>query len=105
MVIGDFLKDTASEHPDRVALVFREHRFTYQEADRRSNQLARALLHSGVKTGDRVAIFNTESHRSLEIIFGSAKAVSGAGLADLMAVDGISETMARTIHDFFHAKG
>ncbi|THD83609.1 excinuclease ABC subunit UvrC [Aliigemmobacter aestuarii] len=43
--------------------------------------------------------------RALLAHFGSAKAVSRAGLADLMAVDGISETMARTIHDFFHAKG
>ncbi|MFH1091252.1 MAG: AMP-binding protein [Pseudomonadota bacterium] len=73
MVIGDFLKDTASRRPDRTALVFGKHRFTYQEADRRSNQLARALLACGIKTGDRVAIFNTESHRSLEIIFGSIK--------------------------------
>jgi excinuclease ABC subunit C len=34
--------------------------------------------------------------------FGSAKAVSRAGLADLKAVDGISASMAETIHAFFH---
>ena len=39
--------------------------------------------------------------RALLAHFGSAKAVSRAGLPDLMAVDGISEAMARTIHDFF----
>ena len=43
--------------------------------------------------------------RALLAHFGSAKAVSRAGLADLQAVDGISERMARTIHDFFHARG
>jgi excinuclease ABC subunit C len=43
--------------------------------------------------------------RALLAHFGSAKAVSRAGLPDLMAVDGISEAMARTIHDFFHEKG
>jgi excinuclease ABC subunit C len=37
--------------------------------------------------------------------FGSAKAVSRAGVADLMAVDGISEPMAQKIADYFSAKG
>jgi excinuclease ABC subunit C len=37
--------------------------------------------------------------------FGSAKAVSRAALADLKAVDGISEAMAETIHGHFHEKG
>ena len=43
--------------------------------------------------------------RALLAHFGSAKAVRGAGLADLAAVPGISGAMAQTIHDFFHAKG
>ncbi|QYK42242.1 MAG: excinuclease ABC subunit UvrC [Paracoccaceae bacterium] len=37
--------------------------------------------------------------------FGSAKAVSRAGPSDLIAVEGISESLARTIHDFFHTRG
>ena len=41
--------------------------------------------------------------RALLAHFGSAKAVSRAGLADLQAVPGISEAMAQSIHDFFHA--
>ena len=40
--------------------------------------------------------------RALLKHFGSAKAVSRAGLADLQEVDGISAQMARTIFDFFH---
>ena len=43
--------------------------------------------------------------RALLAHFGSAKAVSRAGLADLKAVDGISEKIAETIYDFFHEKG
>ena len=42
--------------------------------------------------------------RALLQHFGSAKAVARAGLADLQAVDGISEAMAKTIADFFSAK-
>ncbi len=43
--------------------------------------------------------------RALLQHFGSAKAVSRAGLSDLMAVPGISEAMAQTISDFFNNKG
>ncbi|NDV02307.1 excinuclease ABC subunit UvrC [Pseudoroseicyclus tamaricis] len=41
--------------------------------------------------------------RALLAHFGSAKAVSGAALADLKAVDGISEAMAEKIYAHFHA--
>ncbi len=43
--------------------------------------------------------------RALLTHFGSAKAVSRADLADLKAVDGISDTLAETIYDYFHEKG
>ncbi|MBK5928235.1 excinuclease ABC subunit C [Rhodobaculum claviforme] len=43
--------------------------------------------------------------RALLQHFGSAKAVSRAGLADLQAVDGISAAMAQKVHDHFHPKG
>jgi excinuclease ABC subunit C len=43
--------------------------------------------------------------RALLAHFGSAKAVSRAGLSDLTAVAGISEAMAQSIYDFFNAKG
>jgi excinuclease ABC subunit C len=43
--------------------------------------------------------------RALLAHFGSAKAVSRAAIPDLMAVDGISEPLARKISDFFNAKG
>jgi excinuclease ABC subunit C len=36
--------------------------------------------------------------------FGSAKAVSRAGVSDLQTVDGVSEAMARAIYNFFHDK-
>lgn len=43
--------------------------------------------------------------RALLAHFGSAKAVSRANLADLKAVDGISEKVAQTVYDFFHEGG
>jgi len=43
--------------------------------------------------------------RALLAHFGSAKAVSRANLADLKAVDGVSEGLAQTVYDYFHEKG
>ena len=42
--------------------------------------------------------------RALLAHFGSAKAVSRAGLEDLQAVGGISAAMAQVVYEFFHAK-
>jgi excinuclease ABC subunit C len=42
--------------------------------------------------------------RALLAHFGSAKAVSRAGPTDLMAVEGVSEALALTIHGFFHSQ-
>jgi excinuclease ABC subunit C len=51
---------------------------------------------------DEVPGIGAARKRALLAHFGSAKAVTRAGLSDLRAVPGISEAMARTIYDFFH---
>jgi excinuclease ABC subunit C len=43
--------------------------------------------------------------RALLAHFGSAKAVARANLADLKAVDGVSEKLAQTVYDYFHENG
>ena len=43
--------------------------------------------------------------RALLAHFGSAKAVSRANLADLKAVEGVSDKLAETIYAFFHGDG
>ncbi|WP_323037850.1 excinuclease ABC subunit UvrC [Pararhodobacter sp.] len=52
---------------------------------------------------DEIPGVGASRKRALLAHFGSAKAVTRAGLADLTAVAGISEAMARTIYDFFNA--
>ncbi len=51
---------------------------------------------------DEIAGVGAARKRALLAHFGSAKAVSRAGLPDLMAVDGISESLAQKIHDHFN---
>ena len=53
---------------------------------------------------DEIAGIGPGRKRKLLAHFGSAKAVSRAGLADLKAVDGISAAMADTIYAFFHGE-
>ena len=52
---------------------------------------------------DEIAGVGAARKRALLAHFGSAKAVSRAAVADLIAVEGISETLAQTIYDHFHA--
>jgi excinuclease ABC subunit C len=54
---------------------------------------------------DEVPGIGAARKRALLAHFGSAKAVARAGFEDLKAVDGISETTAQTVYDFFHAGG
>ena len=54
---------------------------------------------------DEVPGIGPTRKRALLQHFGSAKAVSRAGVADLETVGGISAQMAKTIYDFFHERG
>ena len=51
---------------------------------------------------DEVPGIGAKRKRALLNHFGSARAVARAGLQDLGQVDGISDTVARRIYDFFH---
>lgn len=54
---------------------------------------------------DEIAGIGAARRRALLAHFGSAKAVSRAGLADLRAVEGISAAMAQKVYDHFHTRG
>ena len=54
---------------------------------------------------DEIAGVGAVRKRALLQHFGSARAVAGASLADLEAVEGVSEALAKKIYDFFHVSG
>jgi excinuclease ABC subunit C len=56
----------------------------------------------GANPLDEIAGIGPARKRALLQHFGSAKAVSRAGVADLKSVPGISREMAQAIYDFFH---
>lgn len=65
---------SADRFPDREAIRFFGQSLTYEELDRRSNNLARALLEQGVGRGDRVGIFMKKCLESAVAIHGIMKA-------------------------------
>ncbi|MBS0124867.1 excinuclease ABC subunit UvrC [Thetidibacter halocola] len=75
------------------------HRFAIgtHRAKRAKTQMANPL--------DEVPGVGAARKRALLAHFGSAKAVSRANLADLKAVDGVSEALAERIYAFFHERG
>ncbi|MDG5495282.1 excinuclease ABC subunit UvrC [Niveispirillum sp. BGYR6] len=54
---------------------------------------------------DEVPGIGPRRKKALLLHFGSARAVSRAGLADLEAVEGINRTVAKIIYDHFHPEG
>ena len=54
---------------------------------------------------DEIAGIGPTRKRALLQHFGTAKAVSRAGINDLVAVEGISEAVARLVYDHFHEEG
>ncbi|SMH44106.1 Excinuclease ABC subunit C [Mesorhizobium australicum] len=54
---------------------------------------------------DEIAGIGPTRKRALLHHFGTAKAVSRAALADLRAVEGVSESLAKQIYDHFHDNG
>ncbi len=59
----------------------------------------------GANPLDEIAGVGAARKRALLTHFGSARAVAGANLADLAAVDGVSARLAQKIFDFFHPSG
>jgi fatty-acyl-CoA synthase len=74
--IGASLERTASEHPDREALVVRHQdaRLTYSELNEQVDRLARALLAAGIEKGDRLGIWAPNCAEWVLVQFASAKA-------------------------------
>ncbi len=59
----------------------------------------------GANPLDEVAGVGASRKRALLQHFGSARAVAGASLSDLEAVEGVSSALAKKIYDFFHVSG
>src|SRR4030065_284190 len=73
MNVGDWIRKWSVLQPKKKAIYFEDQPFTYQEVNRRINQLCHLLLESGVKKEDRVAVLLHNCHQYIEIFLGLSK--------------------------------
>ncbi|OYX15511.1 MAG: acyl-CoA synthetase [Rhizobiales bacterium 32-66-8] len=66
----NFLLRAADVFPDRVAIIHGEERYTWREHAHRCKELASALMRSGIRRGDTVAILSPNTPAMLEAHFG-----------------------------------
>ena len=74
MLLQNFLEECAHRFPNKVALIHKGERLTYQEIDRISSKVALFLRGTGIQRGDRIAIFLDNSIESVVSLFGILKA-------------------------------
>lgn len=72
-VLHELLSQSAARYPDAEAVRLLDETITYSELETRSNQLAHALIKSGVMPGDRVGIYLEKSPAAIISIFGVLK--------------------------------
>lgn len=74
MQLESFLEQSASDRPDKTALVCGRRRLSYAELEQASNRLAHGLIALGVERGDRVAVHLDNSVEAVVSIFAVLKA-------------------------------
>ncbi len=73
MDIAGLLARHARYRPNHVAVIFEEHRLTYDQFNRRVNRLANALLGMGIQKEDKIATVLNNCLEMLEIYWAGAK--------------------------------
>ena len=73
MNVAYLLVNSASNYPDRTAIISEERRLSYKIFNDRVNQLAHAMRRYGLKKGDRVALMSFNTHHFGEVYFATAK--------------------------------
>ena len=63
-----FLTRTASLHPDRVAVIYGDRRYSWSDVDERTTRLASALSNAGIGIGDTVSIMCPNTPEILSLI-------------------------------------
>ncbi len=73
-LLQDYLTESATRLPEKIALVSQGQRYTYSELGARSNALAHTLRAGGVARGDRVVIFADNTVEAVVSFWGALKA-------------------------------
>lgn len=83
--INELFEEQVDKNPDKIALVFGQESLTYQELNKRSNQVARVLRDNEIRADDIVGILVKRSFNMIIGIIGILKA-GGAYLPALSQI-------------------
>ncbi|HKV05016.1 MAG TPA: AMP-binding protein [Candidatus Acidoferrales bacterium] len=83
----DYFDKSAEAHPDRVAILDSDGRYSYREASRATERIARAMWAAGLRLEDRAAILSPNDGRVLLCMLGLMR--SGAAWVPLNYRDGL----------------
>jgi len=73
LILGEILARNARKYPNKNCLVIDEHRATFDQLNRRTNQLAQGLIMAGVKKGERVGLLMNNCFEIIECFMASCK--------------------------------
>lgn len=73
LTLGNVVRRSAEQYPNRVAMIFRDERVTFREYNDRVNRCAHALMGLGLSKGDHFAVLGRNSIQYLEMCHASAK--------------------------------
>lgn len=71
---GDFLRERAQRHPERLAVIDGDTRWTYGQLDQRVSDVAAGLLAAGLRAGDRVIVHLPNIAEFISVVFGLFRA-------------------------------
>ncbi len=72
-VFGDAVRRVSAGFPDKPALIFQDHAYSFSHINTRMNRLANGLAERGLKNGDRIAVLSRNRPEVVET-FGASKA-------------------------------
>jgi acyl-CoA synthetase (AMP-forming)/AMP-acid ligase II len=71
--VSDWLRINAANFPDRPCFVDEQRSLSFAEVNSRVNRIATSLRDLGVRRGDRVALFATDSPEYMEVVLACTK--------------------------------
>ena len=79
-VLGEALQFSARKYPAKTAIIVKSREYSYSSLIESSENVAHYLVQSGIKKGDRVAIYMNNSWESIVSIY--AITLAGGASAD-----------------------
>ncbi|NNM59326.1 MAG: acyl--CoA ligase [Legionellales bacterium] len=94
--LNDYIENSSVQNPEKIALIYGNKKFTYQEMDNFANQFCHYLLETGVQPGERVVVSLGNCFETVIGFWGTLKA---GAVISIVSPDTIGEKLKYIIED------